>query len=140
LTPGVNTVVLNFAATATPDLNALAATASPGLTVHISNGVGAFALATINAGATGPIYPEVDTGTAALPVVLNICQTDSTGQCLTDVSTSVVQAGATATYSVFVSDSGTPIPFDPANSRIFVRFYGGGSSYYGSTSVAVTTD
>ena len=140
VTQGVNTVDLAFSATPTPDIIALAATTTPDLTVHIVNNAGAFALATINAGAAGIIEPEVDTGSATLPVIINFCQTDATGQCIT-VSNDNVPAGGTATYSVFLSTNGEiPIPFDPANSRIFVRFFGADGNGYGVTSVAVTTD
>jgi streptogramin lyase len=137
---GVNTVDLNFSTTATPDIIALAATASPGLTVHISNGVGAFALATINAGAAGVVNPEAVASSATLPLTLNICQTDASGQCLPVGGSGNVPAGGTATYSVFLGDNNVPIPFDPANSRVIIRFIGADGNSYGSTSVAVTTD
>jgi sugar lactone lactonase YvrE len=140
VTQGVNTVDLAFSTTPAPDIIALAATITPDLTVHVVNNAGAFALATINAGAAGSIEPEVDTGSATLPVIINFCQTDATGQCIT-VNDDNVPAGGTATYSVFLSTNGEiPIPFDPANSRIFVRFFGAGGNVYGVTSVAVTTD
>ena len=84
---------------------------------------------------------NADAATAALPLILNICQTDANGQCLADGRSSSVPAGGTATYSVFLGDNNNaPILFDPPNSRVFVRFIGADGNSYGSTSVAVTTD
>ena len=139
---GVNTIDLLFSATPIADVIALAATATNDGTVHLANGVGAFAVATDNVGSDGTLTVSVDTGSATLPVSLSICQTTSVGQCLAPPAASVpvdFAAGATPTFSVFASSSGA-IAFSPGASRVFVRFEDSASVSHGSTSVAVTTN
>ncbi len=140
-TIGVNTVDLLFAATPVADIIALAATSSNDGTVHIGTGGGAFAVATVDAGAAAAITATADTGTATLPLTISLCQTDATGQCLAPPASSVAlnfAANATPTFSIFIAATG-PVPFDPANARIFVRFKDAGGTAHGATSVAVTT-
>ena len=146
VTTGVNTVALGFSATPTADIVALAATSGGNgiVTVPVSLGAaGAFALATVNAGAAAALTAETDTGGASLPVIVTLCQTDpATAQCLAPPAATVpvtITAGATPTFSVFVSASGA-IPFAPGASRIFVRFLDGAGALHGATSVAVETD
>ena len=124
--PGVDTVDLVMSSTPIADIIALAATATNNGIAELPNGgVGAFAVASINIGVTAAITVSVDTGAAALPVTLSICQTDpSTGQCLAPpaASVSLSYAGNTApTFSVFLQSSGA-IAFAPASARVFVRF------------------
>ncbi len=141
-TPGVNTVDLVFSSTPIPDIVALAATASNDGTVHVANGAGAFAVATVDVGAAGTLTASADTGDASLPVAVSLCQTTSAGACLSPPAASVpvdFAAGATPTFSVFVLSSGS-VPFAPGTSRVFVRFADGGGVSHGSTSVAVTTN
>ena len=98
-------------------------------------------MATVNVGASGNITATADTGGAALPVNLFICQTNpGTGVCLASPAgsvTTVINANTTPTFAVFVQGNGT-VAFDPAANRIFVRFSSGGVTR-GSTSVAVRT-
>jgi hypothetical protein len=139
---GVNTVDLLFSATPIADIIALAATASNDGTVHVANGVGAFAVATVDVGAAGDLTISADTGEADLPASIALCQTTATGQCLSPPAASVpvsFASEATPTFSVFVSSSAA-IPFAPGASRVFVRFTDGDGVSHGSTSVAVTTD
>lgn len=142
---GVNTVDLTFSSTPIADVIALAATASGDgiVTVPLSTGIAAFAVATDNVGAADTITAEPDTGNASLPVDLSICQTDpSTGACLAPPAASVTltdTTGATPTFSIFVNASAA-IPFDPANARIFVRFKDANGTSHGATSVAVQTN
>ena len=140
--PGVNTVDLLFSATPVTDIIALAAVATNnGIVSMPVGGAGAFAVATINAGAAGTITASTDTNGASLPVSVSLCQTNASAQCMGAPSSTVTlsdAAGATPTFSVFVSDSGA-ISLDPANSRIFVRFKDGSGTSHGSTSVAVET-
>jgi large repetitive protein len=142
VTLGLDTVDLLFSAAPTPDIIAIAATTSPGLTVHIANQLGAFAVAAIDIGAPGALTAYVDTGMASLPLEIGLCPTDAGGQCLQPLTFNTeapFTTNGTATFSVFMLSSG-PIPFDPATSRIFVRFIDGDGVSHGSTSVAVTTD
>jgi uncharacterized protein GlcG (DUF336 family) len=145
VTAGINDLLLSSSATPVPDTVALAATATNDGIVHLpgDSGSGAFALASVNVGATGVLTISADTGTAGLPLALTLCQTNPTnGQCLAAPSTtlnSTIDSGATPTFSVFAKGSGD-IPFAPATSRVFVRFTDTTGAVRGSTSVAVQTD
>ena len=100
-----------------------------------------FAVATVNVGITGSITVSADTGGAVLPVTLTVCQTTGGGACMAPPAPSVtlsIANGATPTFSIFVVSSDN-VPFDPAGSRVFVRFKDGASVTRGSTSVAVRT-
>lgn len=142
---GINTLLLYASPTPVADVVALAATATNGGTVHIAgpSGAGAFAVATVNVGAGAQVTASVDTGGVALPIALTICLSNpANGQCLTAPAPSVqvpVNANETPTFSVFVFGQGTPVGFDPAVNRVFVRFTAGGATA-GATSVAVKTD
>jgi hypothetical protein len=142
---GLNTLLLSASSTPVPDIVALAATPPPDpgiLNILGTNGTGAFAVATVNVGAAGNITASADTGSATLPVVINLCETNpATGQCVSAIEASVttqINANATPTFGIFVQGSGN-VPFDPATNRIFVRFKDGGNVTRGSTSVAVRT-
>jgi hypothetical protein len=142
---GLDTLLLSASTTATPDVIALGATPSADgiLDITGTTGAAAFAVATANVGASGAITAAADTGAGTLPVTLTICQTNpSTGACLaspaSSAPTTTIDANATPTFSIFAKASGS-IGFDPANSRIFVRFKDAGGAVRGSTSVAVRT-
>jgi FG-GAP-like repeat len=141
---GLNTLLLSASATPVPDIVALGATLSNDGIVNIpgTNGTGAFAVATVNVGASGSITASADTGSASLPVNISLCQTDpATGQCISAIGptvTTTINANATPTFGIFVQGNGT-VPFDPAANRIFVRFKDSGDVTRGSTSVAVRT-
>ena len=71
-----------------------------------------------------------------------MCQTDAGGACLvppTPTVTVAVGANATPTFGIFAQGQGTPIAFDPALSRVFVRFTDAGAVVRGATSVAIRT-
>jgi CSLREA domain-containing protein len=142
---GLNTLLLSASATPVPDIVALAATPPPDpgiVNIPGTNGTGAFAVATVNVGASGNITASADTGAAILPVNVSLCETNpATGQCVSSIGPSVtttINAGTTPTFGIFVQASGN-VPFDPAANRIFVRFKDGGGVTRGSTSVAVRT-
>jgi Cellulase (glycosyl hydrolase family 5) len=141
---GINTLLFSSSAFPVPDIVALAATLTNNGVVNVpgTNGTGAFAVATVNVGATGTITASADTGSATLPVVISLCQTNpATGQCISAIGPSVttqINANATPTFGIFVQGNGN-VPFDPAANRIFVRFKDGGNVTRGSTSVAVRT-
>jgi len=142
--PGLNTLLLSSSSTPVPDIVALAATPTGDGIVNLpgSLGANAFAVATVNVGSQGTITASTDTGTATLPVTLSICESNpATAECLSAPANSVtipINAGATPTFSIFVTGTGT-VSFDPANNRIFVRFSDAGGVTRGSTSVAVQT-
>ena len=144
---GVNTLLFSASTTPVADIVALAATAGNDGIVNIpgSNGNGAFAVAIVNVGASGTISVSVDTGTAQLPVILFLCQTNSaTGQCVNPPGPTPgpialnVNAQGTATFGIFVAGTGN-VPFFPGTNRIFVRFKDAGGAIRGTTSVAVRT-
>jgi len=140
-TTGLNTLLLSASATPVPDIVALAATVGNTGIVTLAS-AGAFAVATVNVGAGGLITVAADTGGATLPVTLSVCQTNpQTAACLAPSTPSVttqIDANATPTFGIFLSATG-PIPFDPANNRIFVRFKDQGGVTRGATSVAMRT-
>jgi subtilisin-like proprotein convertase family protein len=151
---GLNTLALSASTGPVPDIVALVATLSNDGIVNIRgvNGTGVFSSATVNVGAGALITASADTGapvaTAAaanvtLPVNLFLCQTNpATGQCISAIGPTVttqVNAGETPTFAIFVQGTGSTIPFDPANNRVFLRFKDAGNVTRGSTSVAVRT-
>src|SRR5262249_25939020 len=106
------------------------------------NGAGAFAVATVNVGTGDAFTVSADTGGAALPVSVFVCQTDPhTSVCLSPPATSVpttILSNETPTFGVFVAAVGN-VPFVPETNRIFVRFKDSGGMTRGLTSVAVRT-
>jgi Ice-binding-like len=141
IVPGVDTVDLVMSSTPIADIIALVATPSNNGIIEVPvGGAAAFAVASINLGATTPITVSVDTGAATLPVALTICETNaSTGQCFATPAAAVslsFAGGAEPTFSIFLHASGT-IAFAPATSRVFVRFKDAAGGLHGSTSVAI---
>ena len=144
---GVDTLLLSASDTPVPDIVALAATATNDGIVNIPglNGNASFAVAAVNVGASASITVSADTGSAPLPVILFICQTNpANAQCVnpptptTNPITVDIDAFATPTFGIFVAGTGT-VPFAPATNRIAVIFKDGGGVVRGSTSVAVRT-
>jgi hypothetical protein len=141
---GLNTLLLSASAIPVPDIVALAATPTNDGIVNVpgATGTGAFAVATVNVGASGSIIASADTGSATLPMNIFLCQTEpSTGQCISAIGSSVttqINANTTPTFGIFVQGNGN-VPFDPAGNRIFIRFRDSGAVTRGSTSVAVRT-
>jgi hypothetical protein len=142
---GLNTLLLSASTTPTPDVVALGGTIQNDGIVHVTNGsppTGVFAVATDNLGSGDTITVATNTGTATLPITVTVCQTNpSTGACLQTPSPTVattMNANSTATFGIFVSASAT-VPFNPANSRIFVTFTDSTHAIRGETSVAVET-
>jgi hypothetical protein len=139
---GLNTVLLSASLTPIPDIVALAATSGNDGIVNVVGGTGAFAVATVNVGASGSVTATADTGNAILPINIALCQTDpANGQCISGIGPSIstqINANATPTFGIFVGAAGN-VAFNPATNRIFVRFKDGGGVTRGSTSVAVRT-
>jgi hypothetical protein len=142
---GVNTLLYSASVVPQPDIVAMAATITNDGIVNIPgvNGAGAFAVATVNLGAGASIIASADTGSVSVPVTIQLCETNpSTAQCISALGPSVttqINAGQTPTFSIFVFGTGTVVPFDPANNRVFVRFKGPGGVTRGLTSVAAQT-
>jgi N-acetylneuraminic acid mutarotase len=144
LISGLDTFLLSASATPTPDILALVATPTNDGIVNISgtNGVGAFAVASVNMGAGDAFTVSADTGDAVLPVNIFICQTDpKSGVCFSSPDSSVtttILSNETPTFGVFVAAQ-EDISFFPETNRIFVRFKDSGGVTRGLTSVAVRT-
>ena len=144
VTLGLNTLLLSASSTPVADIVALSATPTGDGIVDLpgSSGANAFAVATVNVGSQDSITASADTGIVTLPVTLSICESNpATAECLSVPAASVttsINAGATPTFSVFVTGTGA-VPFDPAGNRIFVRFRDAGGVTRGSTSAAVQT-
>ena len=115
-----------------PDVIALVATPTNDGIIRVPgvNESAAFAVATVNVGATGNIEVTSDTGGVGVSVDVVICESDpTTGACLQPASETVltlITTDATPTFSVFVT-ARNDIPFDPTRSRIFLRFRGNNS-------------
>jgi aldose sugar dehydrogenase len=144
IVPGLNTFTFSASNTPVPDIVALAATTSNDGILNIAgtSRAGAFAVATVNVGASANITASADTGPAILPINVSLCETNpAIGQCISGIGPSVttqINANATPTFGIFVQANGN-VPFDPAGNRIFVRFKDGSDVTRGSTSVAVRT-
>lgn len=141
----VNTFSLGASATPVPDIIALAATTQNDGIVHLPTtapDIGVFSVASINIGAPGMIDVSGDTGTAALPVGVSVCETNPlTAACINPVvpsgnSMRQYATNETATHSFFV-DPSDAVALDPGNSRVFANFLGAGNSAEGVTSVAL---
>jgi hypothetical protein len=144
-TPGVNTLLLTSSAGPTPDIIAIAVAVGGIVSIPGLGGTGALAVATANVGASAPIVVTADTGSAALPLELTLCQTNpANGQCINPPTpaasvTTQINGGGTPTYTVFGKANG-PIGLDPGRHRINVRFKTQAGGTVGSTSVAVRTE
>lgn len=144
--PGLNTLLFTALPSPGPDIISVSATSgTPGrLTVSAPGSTGAFAVAVANAGAPGDLLfsARAASGTEGVGLI-QICRTDpNTAQCLTPRQSEItlsLGAGETASFSVFVTASGT-IANQPASNRILFRAAGASTGrIVGSTSVAVRT-
>src|SRR5262245_56241523 len=73
VTTGLNILSFSASNTPVPDIVALAATPGNDGIVNVTNGTGAFAVATVNVGSGGTITASADTGGTSLPINLSIC-------------------------------------------------------------------
>jgi subtilisin family serine protease len=146
---GLNSFLLVATADAPPaDILSIAVTASNDGIMNIPlGGTGFAALAAINIGAPAAIHARLSTSSilyssTSLPGTMVLCRTNpATGACLATPTATVdftPDAGEVVTFTAFVTSNGTPIPFDPANTRLFVHF-SQGSTPVGSASVAART-
>jgi len=143
---GLNTLLLSASFAPVPDLIALVATTSNNGVMELDNNTGFFTAATVNVGSAATITVTADTGQAALPMALSLCQTDpATSACInpsvpaTEPVLVDIGAGDSPTFAVFAS-ADAAIALDPANSRVFLRFSDELGEVRGSTSVAVANN
>jgi virginiamycin B lyase len=141
---GVNTLLLTFDANPVPDMIAVGVTPSNDGFSRTGgpSGIGLFAIASSNIGASGSLTARVRLSNASLPIAATICQTNpSNGQCLATPAatvTTTINQNQNQTWTAFLQASGTVAP-DPANSRAFFEFVDSNGVVRGSTSTAVTT-
>ena len=142
--PGVNTFILTSTSNepSPPDLLAIAATITNDGTVHLpsNSGTEVFTVAAVNIGSDAAAIDVLAEASGA-SVTFTLCETDSSGACLAPPATTLqtpFSAGQTRFFSIFVTGTGSAIPFDPGNSRVFVKFSESGT-VRGATNVAVRT-
>jgi len=138
---GVNTLLMSASLAQGPDLVALAATLQGNgiVTIPSASNIGVFAVASVNVGAGGLVTVSANTGSAVLPVLIQICETDPvTLGCKeppADHVTTQIGPNQTPAFGVFVFGGGA-VPLDPAVNRVFVEFRTSGQ-VDGRTSVAI---
>jgi hypothetical protein len=139
---GVNTLLYSASVTPVPDIVAMAVTVQNDGILHITGESAAFAVATTNLGTSAAITVTSNTGSANLPLVISLCQTNpATGACLAAPASSLsttISANATPTFSIFAT-AGDGVPPLPASNRIFVELSDTNGVVRGPTSVAVET-
>ena len=156
LTPieGVNSVLVSIGATPVPDILSIGTTPSADGVVRIpesGNRISFLSAAALNIGAgdgsaaagQATVTASVDTGGVSLPLTLEVCETLSTGGCITprgETSTSTIyDPNVVKFYAVFVrANEGEYVPFDPASSRVFLRFTDATGAMRSVTSAAVS--
>jgi hypothetical protein len=140
LLTGINTWLLRSTAIAGPDIIALTTTTDFHQVACSGSNAFAVALSNVGAAATGDITAVANTGSAALPLVISIQETDpGTGAIIGDHILQSVGAGENRTVAVFVTFNGC-VNFDPAANRIFIEFRDASNNVVGSTSTAVSTN
>ncbi len=148
--PGVNTVFLSIADHAVPDILSIGATPSgDGIITVPAGSISFMSVSATNIGAgdsagsaNASITVTADDGGAGLPLLVQVCETDSAGTCISPLGTGPVTSniGSGASFfAVFVSDLASGgIPLDPAGKRIFLRFKDSSGVTRSVTSAAVT--
>jgi hypothetical protein len=145
---GINTSDLTFAPAATADVIAAAITPQNIGIVNLPESANtpstpssvAYAAVAFNLGASGTVQVSADSGSfypvtaygaapgyyQTLPLKVLLCETNLlNGQCLAAPAASVsgtFPAGSTATFIVFVTSTGAPIPLELAEPRLYLRF------------------
>lgn len=146
-TVGLNTFLLTAIAGTPADVVSVAVTATKDGIVNVPLGkTGAVALAAVNIGTAANLQARLSANAIGvtgktLPAGLFICQTKTDGTCLKPPAATVNFSLAnkqTATFTALIASNGTAIPFNPANTRLFVHFFQG-TNPVGSASVAVRT-
>jgi phospholipase/lecithinase/hemolysin len=140
---GINTLLLTFSSTPVPDMIAVGLTPSGDGFSHTggNQGIGVFAIASSNVGASGQLTAKVVLSQASMPLTATVCETNPDGSCMSTPSASVtttISQNQNTTWSAFLQASG-PITADPANNRVYFEFVDSSGVVRGSTSTAVTT-
>ncbi|WBQ11617.1 Ig-like domain-containing protein [Hyphomonadaceae bacterium ML37] len=149
---GVNSVLLSIGDAPSPDVLSIAATPSGDGVIRIATvgGINFMSAAAVNIGAgdgsgapgEATITVFTDTGSASLPLTIQVCETGPAGGCLaprSDDVTTVFEQNEAKFFAVFVrvaNDAG--VAFSPANARVFLRFRDADGVIRSATSAAVT--
>lgn len=142
---GLNTVLMSFDATDTPDMVAIALTPTNDGVLRLAgnDGRAAFVVATANVGAAGELTVRPAALGATSSLRLRICETNTvTGACLAPAGDSVTRsfgAGETSSFAVFAVGQGSDVSFAPASNRISVEAVDAANIVRGSTGVAAST-
>ncbi len=145
---GVNTFTFSASTPLVPDVVALGATPSADgvIEVPFETSINAFSVASVNLGSGESLEITAELSDPSIPATISLCETNPvTSVCINPTVptagavTTVVNSAATPTFGIFVTSTGN-VPFDPANSRIFVRFADSSGALRGATSVALRTE
>ncbi len=143
---GVNTVVIGASLDESIDLIAVSTLPDERnyIPLNVGGDYGVFAVATANVGARGEVVVSADTGAFDLPFDIRICETNpDTGVCINPLVPTqepfgtVIEAGQTPSFGVFVRTDLSDAYDSPADSRVFVRFKDPSGDILTSTSVWV---
>jgi len=151
---GVNTIQLSIGDAPIPDILSIGATLSGDGVIRIpvsGNRISFMSAAAVNIGAgdgsagadEATVTVSADTGSAALPLTLEVCETGSGGACLSPRSasvTTVFRANEVRTFAVFARiGEGQYIAFNPALSRVYMRFHDATGALRSAFSAAVSS-
>ena len=149
--PGVNTAFLEIEALEGADILSIGSTPSGDGVINIpSGGTGFMTVTASNIGRgdvagskEAAVTVSVDTGSASLALEVQFCETNAASVCITSLGTGNINTKIDDTphyFAVFVADktTGTGVPLDPANARVFLRFKGANGAVRSVTSAAVT--
>jgi DNA-binding beta-propeller fold protein YncE len=155
---GINTADVTVSATRTADVIAAAATPGGAGVIDVpdtGSPFAAFPVAAFNLGQSELLQVTTDSGSfqpasgfkQTLPLTVLICQTNPfSGQCLAAPAPTIMAnfpSGGTATFTAFVSATGSAIPNSLNEPRLFLRFSqpvtGAPAISVGNTSVAIVT-
>ncbi len=143
---GLNTLILSAEPAPAADIIAISTTLSQDGIVRVPPaGTQMFVGAAINIGPGVSLSAEIDDNGADLPLTATLCQSDpATALCLggtTPTAKTPITIGANqiVTLTAFVSAGAETVPFDPAASRLNLRFITPDGIVRGGSSVAVMT-
>jgi hypothetical protein len=140
---GINTVLLSFAPTPVADMIAVGVTLPNDGYAHIPGpgGTGLFVIAATNIGVATQLTARVRLYDSAMPLSVNICETNPDSSCKSTPSPSVtrtINKNENTTWTAFLTANGA-IVRDAARFRVAFEFIDSSSIVRGSTSTAVTT-
>ncbi len=147
---GVNTVFLSIGGTEGPDILSIGATPTADGIMNIPAGGTGFMTASatnigvgdVSGSSNAAITVSADDGGAGLPLLIQLCETDASSNCITTLGTGVVDTNigaGSSFFAIFVSDqSSGGVTLAPATNRVFLRFKDASGTVRSVTSVAVT--